>query len=53
MSQASELLADVARMAAQGDDLTALATARGYEAVVDAIAYATSEIIRAIHESPE
>jgi hypothetical protein len=51
MSEASERLADVARIAAQGDDLTALATARGFEAIVDAIGYATSELIATMQQS--
>ncbi len=42
MSDAAERLADVARIAAQGDDLTALATARGFEAIVEAINQATT-----------
>jgi hypothetical protein len=48
VSEAAERLADVARMAAQGDDLTALATARGFEAIVEAITHAGTEIAQTL-----
>jgi hypothetical protein len=51
MSDASERLADVARMAAQGCDLTALATARGFEAIVESLDHATVELTQAFWQS--
>lgn len=51
VSDASERLADVARMAAQGCDLTALATARGFEAIVESLDHATVELTQAFWQS--